>query len=88
MYMYVGKNSIIFISFYFVNFVSFGVIFSYSFNFVNSEVCGQLLVSNIGYKCFICFVRFNIESDRSLYIYKMYDKKCFYCIEVFSFVLG
>lgn len=88
MYMYVGKNSITSTSFHPANFTSLGVISSHSPNPVNSEACGQLPVSNIGYKCPICSVRFNTESDRSLHIHKMHDKKCPYCTEVFSSASG
>ena len=88
MFMYLGKNNITSTSFLPSNFSSVGVLSSHSPKPVNSEACGQLSVNNSGYKCPICSVRFNTESDRSLHIHKMHDKKCPYCTEVFSSTSG
>lgn len=86
LYTFVGENSITSTSFHPSNFSSVGVLSSPKP--VNSEASGQLSVNNIGYKCPICSVRFNTESDRSLHIHKIHDKKCPYCTEVFSSTSG
>ena len=87
-YMYVGKNSMTSTSLHPSNFSRFGVLSSHGSKPVNSDSCGQLPVNNSGYKCPTCSVRFNSESDRSLHIHKMHDKKCPYCTEVFSSTSG
>lgn len=87
-YMYVGQNGMTSTSLHPANFSSFGVLSSHSSKPVHSETFGQLPVNNIGYKCPMCSVRFNTESDRSLHIHKMHDKKCPYCTEVFSSTSG
>ena len=88
-YMYVpGQNVTTSTTLHPVNLSSFGVLSSHSSKPVHSETRGQLPVNNIGYKCPICSVRFNTESDRSLHIHEMHDKKCPYCTEVFSSTSG
>ena len=87
-YMYVGKNNMTFTSLHPSNFSSFDVLSSRGPKPANSEACGQLPVNDIGYKCGVCSVRFNTESDRSLHIHKMHDKKCPYCTEVLSSTSG
>jgi len=88
MYMYVGKNNMNATSLHPPNSSSFGVLSSHGPKLVNSEACGQLPVNDIGYKCPMCSVRFNSDSDRSLHIHKMHGKKCPYCTEVFSSTSG
>ena len=88
MYMYVGENSMTSTSLHPSNLSSFGVLSSHSPMTVNSEAGGQTPVNDIGYKCPVCSVRFNTESDRSLHIHKMHDKKCPYCTELFSSTSG
>jgi len=70
------------------NFSSFGVLSSHSSKPVISEACGHLPVNDIGYKCTVCSERFNTESERSLHIREMHDKKCPYCTEVISSTSG
>lgn len=87
-YMYVGENSMTSTSPHPSNFSSFGVLSSHGPTPVNSDSCGQLPVNNSAYKCSVCYVTFNSESDRSLHIHEMHDKKCPYCTEVFSSTSG
>jgi len=88
MYTYVGKNSMTPTNLYPSNFSSFGVLSSHSSKPVISEACGHLPVNDIGYKCTVCSERFNTESERSLHIREMHDKKCPYCTEVISSTSG